>query len=70
MRITTDFHAAKDISSDLAVSNDVVDITDWYDWMDINIVRIFTPDSRLKRVIDADIEGDYLKLKLKLKFQP
>jgi hypothetical protein len=25
--ITTDFHAAKDISSDLAVSNDDVDIT-------------------------------------------
>ena len=38
MRITTDFHAAKDISSDLAVSNDVVDITDWYDWIDINLM--------------------------------
>jgi hypothetical protein len=38
VRITTDFHAAKDISSDFVVSNDVVDITDRYDWIDINLM--------------------------------
>jgi hypothetical protein len=38
VRITTDFHASKDISSDLVVSNDVVDITDKYNWMDINLM--------------------------------
>jgi hypothetical protein len=38
VRITTDFHASKDISSDLVVSNDVVDMTDKYNWMDINLM--------------------------------
>ena len=36
--IMTDFHAAKDISSDLTLSNDVVDMTDKYNWMDINLM--------------------------------
>jgi len=36
--IMTDFHVAKDISSDFVVSNDVVDITDRYDWIDINLM--------------------------------
>jgi hypothetical protein len=37
--IMADFHAAKDISSDLALSKDVVDdMTDKYNWMDINLM--------------------------------
>jgi hypothetical protein len=35
--ITADFHAAKDISSDFVVSNDV-DIHGKLNWMDINLV--------------------------------
>jgi hypothetical protein len=35
--ITADFHAAKDISSDFVVSNDV-DIRGKLNWMDINLV--------------------------------
>jgi hypothetical protein len=37
--IMADFHAAKDVSSDLALSKDVVDdMTDRYNWMDINLM--------------------------------
>jgi hypothetical protein len=38
--IMADFHAAKDISSDLALSNDVVDIPDWYYWVVINLMTV------------------------------
>jgi hypothetical protein len=54
VRITTDFHAAKEISSDLDVSNDSVDICGKLNWMDINLVCIFPYDCRIKRGIDPD----------------
>jgi hypothetical protein len=54
VRITTDFHAVKEISSDLDLSNDSVDIRGKLNWIDINLVCIFPYDSRIKRVIDPD----------------
>ena len=38
VRITTDFHAVKEISSDLGLSNDSVDINGKLNWTDINLV--------------------------------
>jgi hypothetical protein len=57
VRITTDFHAAKEISSDLDLSNDDVDIRGKLDRMDINLVHLFLRDSRLKLVIEDTIGG-------------
>ena len=57
VRITTDFHAVKEISSDLDLSNDSVDIRGKLNWMDINLVCIFLRDSRIKLVIDDAMEG-------------
>ena len=57
VRITTDFHALKEISSDFDVSNDSVDIRGKLNWMDINLVQIFLRDSRIKLVIDDAMEG-------------
>lgn len=57
VRITTDFHAVKEISSDLDLSNDDVDIRGKLNWMDINLVCIFLLDSRIKLVIDDAMEG-------------
>lgn len=48
MSITTDFHAAKDISSDFVVSNDV-DICGKLSGMDINLLRTFLPDNKLEK---------------------
>lgn len=44
VRITTDFHAVKEISSDFDLSNDSVDIRGRLNWMDINLVHIFSHD--------------------------
>jgi hypothetical protein len=38
VRITTDFQAVKEISSDLDLSNDSVDMSGKLNWMDINLV--------------------------------
>ena len=57
VRITTDFHAVKEISSDLDLSNDSVDIRGKLNWMDINLVQIFLRDRRIKLVIDDAMEG-------------
>ena len=38
VRITTDFHAVKEISSDFGLSNDSVDITPRLNQTDINLV--------------------------------
>ena len=57
VRITTDFHAAKEISSDLDLSNDDVDICGKLNRVDINLVHIFLRDSRIKLVIDDAMEG-------------
>jgi hypothetical protein len=38
VRITTDFQAVKEISSDLGLSNDPVDISRRLNWTDINLV--------------------------------
>jgi hypothetical protein len=48
VRIITDFQATKEISSDLDVSNDDVDICGKLNWMDINLVCIFSHVSRVK----------------------
>lgn len=57
VRITTDFHAVKEISSDLDAPNEDVDIRGKLNWMDINLVCIFLRDSRIKLVIDDVMEG-------------
>lgn len=57
VRITTDFHAVKEISSDLDAPNEDVDIRGKLNWMDINLVCIFLCDSRIKLVIDDVMEG-------------
>jgi hypothetical protein len=49
VRITTDFHAVKEISSDLDLSNDDVDIRGKLNWMDINLVHLFLHDGRTRR---------------------
>ena len=48
--ITADFQAEKDISSDFAVSNDVV-IRGKFNWMDINFVGTQLHHNNLDRVI-------------------
>ena len=40
VRITTDFQAVKEISSDLGLSNDSVDMSGKLIWMDINLVCV------------------------------
>jgi hypothetical protein len=57
VRITTDFHAVKEISSDLGAPNDDVDMCGKLNWMDINLVCIFLRDSRLQLIIDDAIGG-------------
>jgi hypothetical protein len=53
VRITTDFQAVKEISSDLGLSNDSVDMSGRLNWIDINLVYIFYLLTDLGEVIDA-----------------